>query len=38
LRLREAQGVYRDGGCIDTSREHPRWVCASTADLRLPAV
>lgn len=38
LRLREAQGVYRDGGCIDTSREHPRWVCPGTADLRLPAL
>jgi hypothetical protein len=38
LRLREAQGVYRDGGCIDTSREHPRWVCPSTTDLRLPTL
>lgn len=38
LRLREPQGVYVDGGCIDTSREHARWVCPQTADLQLPAI
>jgi len=36
LRLREPKGVYVDGGCIDTSREYPRWVCPGTADLVLP--
>lgn len=36
LRLREPQGVYVDGGCIDTSRECPRWVCQDTSDLNLP--
>lgn len=36
LRFREPKGVYVDGGCIDTSREHPRWVCPGTADLALP--
>jgi len=36
LRLREPQGVYVDGGCIDTSREFPRWVCTGTSDLVLP--
>lgn len=36
LRLREPQGVYVDGGCIDTSREYPRWVCMGTSDLTLP--
>lgn len=36
LRLREPQGVYVDGGCIDTSREYPRLVCAGTSDLVLP--
>jgi hypothetical protein len=38
LKLREGQGVYRDGGCIDTSREYPRWVCPVTSDLLLPAL
>lgn len=37
LRLREPPGVYVDGGCIDASREYPRWVCPGTADLKLPA-
>ncbi|WP_223247309.1 hypothetical protein [Sulfuriferula sp. AH1] len=38
LRLREPQGIYVDGGCIDTSREYPRWVCPHTADLQLPGI
>ena len=36
LRLREPSGVYIDGGCIDASREYPRWVCPGTSDLSLP--
>lgn len=36
LRLREPKGVYQSGGCIDTSREHPRWVCPGSTDLVLP--
>lgn len=36
-RLRDPKGVYAEGGCIDTSREHPRRVCPGTADLVLPA-
>lgn len=36
-RYREARGIYRDGGCIDTTREFPRWVHPGTADLELPA-
>lgn len=36
LRMREPKGVYVSGGCIDTSREHPRWVCPGTADMVLP--
>lgn len=35
-RLREPKGVYGNGGCIDTSREYPRWVCPGTGDLVLP--
>lgn len=36
LRMREPKGVYQSGGCIDTSREHPRWVCPATTDMVLP--
>ena len=36
-RYREPSGVYVDGGCIDTTRECPRWVCPGTADLVVPA-
>ncbi len=37
MRLREPRGVYVAGGCIDSTREYPRWVCPGTADLVLPA-
>jgi hypothetical protein len=37
MRYRDARGVYRDGGCIDTTREHPRRVRPGTGDLVLPA-
>lgn len=36
LRHREPSGVYGNGGCIDTTREYLRWVCAGTSDLLLP--
>lgn len=36
LRLRDPKGVYAEGGCIDTSREYPRWVCPGTSDMVLP--
>jgi hypothetical protein len=36
-RYREAKGIYRDGGCVDTTRECPRWVRPGTSDLILPA-
>lgn len=35
-RYRDPRGVYRDGGCIDSTREHPRWVCPGTTDIGLP--
>lgn len=38
MRWREPRGVYEGGGCIDTTREYPRWVCPSTADLVLPVL
>lgn len=27
LRFRDPQGVYDQGGCIDTTREYPRFIC-----------
>lgn len=33
MRYRDPQGVYKDGGCIDASRESPRWVCPKTSDI-----
>ena len=33
MRYRDPQGVYKDGGCIDASREAVRCVRPSTADL-----
>jgi hypothetical protein len=33
MRYRDPQGIYKDGGCIDASRESPRYVCPSTSDL-----
>lgn len=38
LRLRDPQGVYGAGGCIDATREFPRWVCPGTADIVLPCI
>lgn len=36
FKLRDPQGVYADGGCIDASREHVRLVCPGTAEIVLP--
>jgi hypothetical protein len=36
LQWRAAKGVYGRGGCVDTTRESPRWICEETADLVLP--
>jgi hypothetical protein len=36
-RMREPQGLYGQGGCIDTTREHPKHVSAHSCDLTLPA-
>lgn len=35
LRYREPRGVYAAGGCIDTTREYPRWICPGTTDVVL---
>jgi hypothetical protein len=33
MRYRDPQGVYKNGGCIDVSRESPHYVRPSTSDL-----
>ncbi|MEK7438984.1 MAG: hypothetical protein AAB150_19100 [Pseudomonadota bacterium] len=38
LRLRDPQGVYGAGGCLDASREYPRRVCPGTTDIVLPCL
>lgn len=36
LRIRDPQGVYAQGGCIDATRECARWVLPGHADIALP--
>ena len=36
MRYRDPKGVYESGGCIDTSRESPRWVGRITTDIHIP--
>ncbi|ARP95436.1 hypothetical protein CAL15_14205 [Bordetella genomosp. 13] len=38
LRIRDPQGVYEEGGCIDATRECARWVRPHTSDIVLPDV
>jgi hypothetical protein len=36
MRSRDPQGVYADGGCMDNTRESPRWIHSATTDISLP--
>lgn len=36
MRLRDPSGVYGAGGCIDATREFPRWVRPGTSTIQLP--
>jgi hypothetical protein len=36
MRLRDLKGVYAEGGCIDSTREYPRWIGPAHPDVRLP--
>ena len=38
LRLRDAERITGAGGCLDASREYPRWVCPDTSDVLLPSI
>jgi Protein-glutamine gamma-glutamyltransferase len=35
---RAPRGVYNSGGCIDTTRESPRWLCPQTCELVIPEI
>jgi hypothetical protein len=37
MRYRDARGVYADGGCIDATREHLRWMCPGFERIDLPS-
>ncbi|MEK7347195.1 MAG: hypothetical protein AAB176_16065 [Pseudomonadota bacterium] len=37
IRMRDPKNVYAQGGCIDTTREHPRSVSLDQCDLVLPS-
>lgn len=37
-RLRDPQGVYAGGGCVDATREFPRALCPGTSTIALPAL
>jgi hypothetical protein len=36
MHWRDPKGCYRSGGCIDTTREFPRWICPETCNIVLP--
>ena len=38
IRMRDPQGVYAQGGCIDTTREYPKSVSRDHCELVLPRV
>lgn len=38
MRYRDGRGIYANGGCIDATREHPRWLCPATCSIDLPVV
>lgn len=38
MRMRDPQGVYAQGGCIDATREAPRSVAADACELVIPAL
>lgn len=37
-RYKDGRGIYADGGCMDTTREGPRWVLPGSCDIVLPDV
>ncbi len=37
-KLQDPRGVYSEGGCIDPTREYPKWVRPCTTDIVLPDI
>lgn len=35
-RYRDGRGIYADGGCVDATREHLRWLCPGHAQIQMP--
>ena len=35
-RYRDGRGIYAEGGCIDATREHPKYMCPGTCTIVLP--
>jgi hypothetical protein len=38
MRIRDAKGVYAEGGCLDATREYPKQIYPSACELNLPKV
>ena len=38
MRIRDAKGVYADGGCLDATREYPKQIEPSACELSLPKI
>ena len=38
MRIRDAKGVYADGGCLDATREYPKQIDPSACELSLPSI
>jgi hypothetical protein len=38
MRIRDAKGIYADGGCLDATREYPKQIDPSACELSLPKI
>jgi hypothetical protein len=38
MRIRDAKGIYADGGCLDATREYPKQIAPSACELSLPKI
>ncbi len=36
MKMRDPKGVYEDGGCLDSTREHPKQIFPGSSELSLP--
>lgn len=35
-RYRDGRGIYANGGCVDATREHLRWLCPGHSQIQMP--